>query len=98
MELDRKFQMAMTCGSVTIGSLHPDRQYFIVHAERVYKRYGQSVLFVILDSPTTTVKMFLSKCYYDVVSEEDIEDINSKRVLLYRIYKETCVKSKSYIL
>jgi len=32
------------------------------------------------------------------VSDEDIEDINSGRVLLYLVYKGTCPKSNSYVL
>jgi hypothetical protein len=70
-----------------VGSLHADHQYPIVHAERVNTRYVYSVLLAILDSPTTSVKLFLPKRYCDVVSDEDIEYIDSKRLLLYLICK-----------
>ena len=50
-----------------------------------------------LDSPNTILKVFLTKRYCDVMSDEDIEDINSKQVLLYLIYKGTCVKAILYI-
>jgi hypothetical protein len=90
MELDRKFEIATSCRSVTLGSLEPDQQYPIVHAERINTRYGQSVLLAILDSPTTSIKVFMPKRYGDVVSEEDLRVINSKRMILYLIYKGTC--------
>ena len=49
-------------------------------------------------SPTTSVKLFLTKRYCDVKSDEDIEDINSKRVLLYLIYEGKFVMTIAYIL
>ena len=85
MELDRKFENATSYRSVSVGSLEPDQQYPIVHAERINTRYCQSVLLAILDSPTTSVKVFLPRRYGDVVSDEDLQFINSKRVALYLI-------------
>jgi len=55
MDLDRKFEIATSCRSVSLGSLEPDRPCPIVHAERINTRYGQSVLVAILDSQTTSV-------------------------------------------
>ena len=98
MMLDCKFEIDTSCRSVSIGSLEPDQQYPIVHAERINTRYGQSVLLDILDSPTTSVKVLLPKRYGDVLSDEDLQVINSKRVTLYLISKGTCLKSNSYIL
>ena len=89
MELDRKFEIATSSRSVSLGSLGPDQQYHIVHAERINTRYGQSVLLAILDSSTTSVN-FLPRRYDDVVSDEDLQVINSIRVALYVIYKRTC--------
>ena len=59
---------------------------------------GHSVLLPILDSLTSTVKVFLPKRYCDVISDEDIEEINSKRVILYLNYSGTCVNSYLYIM
>ena len=98
MDTVRKFQMSTSGRSVPVGSLHPDHQYPIVHAERVITRYAHSVRLAILDSPTTSVKLVLPKRYGDVVSDEVIEDSNSKRVLLYLIYRRTCAKTNPYIL
>ena len=53
-----------------------------MHAERVTTRYGQSVLVAIMDSPRSSVKLFLPRCYGDVVSDDDLEAINTQRVAL----------------
>ena len=98
MELDRNFKIATSFRSVELGSLEHDQQYPIVHAERINTRSGQSVQLTILDSPSTSVKAFLPKRYGDVVSDEALQFINSKRVTIYLIYKENCPKSNSYIL
>jgi hypothetical protein len=98
MELDRKFEIATSCRSVSLWSLEPDRAYPIVHAERINTRYGQSVLVAIVDSPSSSVKVFLPRRYDDVLSDEDLEAINSQRVALLLMYKGTCPRSNSYIL
>ena len=98
MELGHKFENATSCRSVSLGSLEPDQQYPIVHAERINTRYGQSVLLTILDSPNTSVKFFLPRRYGDMVSDEELQVINSKRVTLYLIYMGTCPKLNSYVL
>jgi hypothetical protein len=97
MELARNFEIASSCRSVTLGSIEPDQQYPVVHAERINTRYDQSVLLAILDSPATTVKLFLPKRDGDV-SDEVLEVVNCKRVVLYLIYKGKCPKTNSYIL
>ena len=98
MKLDRKFEIPTSYRSVSLGSLEPDRAYPIVHAERKNTRYGHSVLVAIMDSPSSSVKVFLPKRYGDVVSDEDLEDINAQRVALLLIYKRTCLRPNSYIL
>jgi len=78
--------------------LEDNQQYPIFHAERINTRYSQSVLLAILDTPTISVKVLLPKRYGDVVSEEDLQVMNTKHVELYLIYKGTCPKTYSYIL
>jgi len=80
------------------GVVRTRPRYPIVHAELMNTRYGQSVLVGILNSPTTSVNVFVPRRYGDVVSDEDLEAINSKRLALCLIYKGTCPRSNSYIL
>jgi hypothetical protein len=84
--------------SVSLGNLETDRAYPIVHAERTNMRYGQNVLVTITDSPNSSAKFFLPRLYGDVVSEEDLDAVNSQRLALILIYKGTCPRSNSYIL
>ena len=77
MELDRKFEIAILCRSVSLCCLEPDNAYPIVHAERIKTRYWQRVLVAIMDSPTSSVKIFLPRRYGFVVSDKDLEAINS---------------------
>ena len=51
-----------------------------------------------MDSPTSYVKVFLLRPFGDVVSDEDLEAINTQRVALLLAYKGTCARSNSYIL
>ena len=53
-------------------SLELEQLYPIVGAERKNTRYCQSVLLAILDSATTSVKIFLPKRYGSVVSTEGL--------------------------
>ena len=41
----------------------------------------------IMDSPTSSVKVFLSRRYRDVMSDEDLEAINTQHVALFLFYK-----------
>ena len=95
MELDRKFEIAQSCRLVSLGSLEPDRAYPIVLAERINTRYGQSVLVCIMDSPICSVKVFLPRRYGNVVSDEDLEAINTQRVALLLVYKGKYARSNS---
>jgi len=47
---------------------------------------------------TNIVQVFLPKRYSDVVSDSDIDAINSKTVSLLLVYKGVCESSKSYLL
>jgi len=98
MELDRKFEITTSCRSASLCSLEPDRLYPIVHALRLNTRYGQSILVAIMDSPTSSVTVFLPRRCGDVVSDGDLEAINSQRVALRLTYKGTCWISNSNIL
>ena len=51
-----------------------------------------------MDSPTSSVKVFLSRRYRDVMSDEDLEAINTQRVALLLVYKGKYARSNSYIL
>ena len=90
MELDRKFEIATSFRSISLGSLETEHAYPIVHVERINTRYGQSFLVAMMNSPSSSVRFFLPRRYGDVVSDEDLNAINSQRVALLLIYNGTC--------
>ena len=98
MDIKTRFQAVTSCSSEKICALEVARKYPIIRAERVETKFGQAVLLTILDSPMKSIKVFLPKRYSALMTDDDIEDIKSKRVSLNLIYKETCMKTNSYIL
>jgi hypothetical protein len=98
MDISKRFQEATSTQAVRISSLENDRKYPIVHADRITTKFGPTVLFSIKDNPYNIVKCFLPKRYSSVITDVDIDSINSKTVSLNLIYKGLCEKSKSYKL
>jgi hypothetical protein len=98
MDLERKFQETTSYHSVKISSLEVDRKYPITHTQIIVTKFRPIVLMSIRDAPFHTVKVIMTKRYGSAFSDADIEDINTAKVSLHLIYKETCDKTKSYIL
>jgi hypothetical protein len=87
MLLTNTFKDAASSYAIKISSFETDRKYRIVKAERVTTKFGPTVLLTIRDSQyNTNVKIFMSKQYTSVFSDEDIESINSQKVSLNLIY------------
>jgi hypothetical protein len=98
MDLVQKFQAAKLCRHVNIGSLAIGRPYPIQYAERVTTRYGSSVVMVLQDSPTSTVRVFIPRRYGILINDADMTNINTRAVALNLIYSGTCDTTNSYIL
>ena len=49
-------------------------------------------------SDTGVVQVFLPQCYCDVMTDADLDSINSKAVSLNIVYKGVCESSKAYLL
>ena len=60
-------------------------------------KYGPSVVLTLRISETNIVQVFLPKRYIEVISDSNIDDINSKAVSLHLVYKGVCESSKSYL-
>jgi formylmethanofuran dehydrogenase subunit D len=98
MDLITKFQAANACTSVKIGALEVDSKYPIFSVERVTTRYGSTVLMVLRDSTMSMIRVFLPRRYASIITDDDIEQINSHTVPLYVVYKGTHVTTNSYIV
>jgi uncharacterized protein (DUF58 family) len=98
MDLVQKFQAANLCRHVNIGSLAIGRPYPIQYAVRVTTRYGSSVVMVLQDSPTSTVRVIIPRRYGVLITDSDMTNINSRAVALNLIYSGTCATTNSYML
>jgi hypothetical protein len=98
MYLARKFLEASACITVKIESLDYEKPYPIQHAQRVGTRFWPTVLLSICDSEFTLKKVFLPRSYSEVVTDEDIDRINSGRAKLYLIYSGVCAQTNGFLL
>ena len=97
MDLAKSFEVATAYTSVNLTSLESNKLYPIFRAE-ITTKYGPTVLLTLRVSETGIVQVFLPKRYSDVMSDEDMDSINSKAVSLHLVYKGVCEISKSYLL
>jgi len=74
------------------------KMYHIVRAKRINTKFGSTFLLSIRDSEAKIVKIFLSKRYGDVVSDGDMNKINSKTVSQNLIFKGICDTSLSFLM
>jgi len=98
MDLTKRFEEATAYASVNVNTLEPHKLYAIISPKRIPTKYGLSVVLPLRIAETNNVQGFLPKRYSDVVSDADIDAINSKAVSLHLMYKGVCESSKSYLL
>jgi len=98
MDLAKRSEEATAYASVSIASLETHRQYPIVRAKRLSTKFRMSVVFTLWSSDTNVVQVFLPQRYSDVVTDTDIESINSGTVELNLVYKGVCESSRAYLL
>ena len=83
MDLTKRFEEATAYASVNVNTLEPHKVYPIIRAKRIPTKYGLSVVLNLRTAETNIVQVFLPKRYSDVVSEADINAINSKAVSMH---------------
>ena len=96
--LAKRFDEATVYESVNVNSLQPHIFYAILKAKRIPTKYGPSIVLTIRISETRIVQVFLPKHYSEIMSDTDINDINSKAVSLHLVYKGICESTKAYFL
>ena len=98
MDFAKRFAEATAYATVNIISLKINKMYPIVNFKRVTTKHGPTLLLSIRESEESIVQLFLPKRYCAVISDDDMEKINTKAVSLYLVYKCLCGTSKSYFL
>ena len=54
-----------------------DRRYPILEGYRADTRYGPTVIFKLSETENSTIKICLPKRYVDVITDQDLDDLNS---------------------
>jgi len=98
MDLTKRFEEATAYASVNVTSLEPHKLYPIIKAKRIRTKYVPTVVLTLRVSKTYIVQVFLLKLYSEIMSDTDIDSINSKAVSLHLVYKGFCESSKAYLL
>ena len=93
MDLAKRFEEATSCTSDNLSSLGINKLYPIVRAKRITTKYGPTLLLSLRDSEASMVQIVLPKRYCVVISDDDMDKINSKAVSLNLVYKGICEAS-----
>jgi len=80
MDLSKRFEETNAYASVNVSTLEPHKMYPIIRAKRIPTKYGLSVVLTLRIAETNIVQVLLPKRYSDVVSDSDMDAINSKAV------------------
>ena len=75
--MEHKFQQVSISRLVPASSLTVDRRYPILEGYRADTRYGPTVILKLSETEDNTLKICLPKRYVDVLTDQDITDLNS---------------------
>jgi len=97
-DLAKCFEESTAYASDNFTSFEPHKFYPIIRAKRIATKYLPTVLLTLRVSETSIVQVFLPKRYSEMMSDTDIDSINSKAVSLHLVYKGVCESSMSSLL
>ena len=83
---------------VSVTELYLNRKYSILRAKRLTTRFGPTVVLTIPEAGANPAQIFLPRRYSDVITDTDIEHINSNTVFLHLVYRGVCSTTKAYLL
>jgi len=69
-----------------------------MNAGRTTTKFGQSIVIKIKDNSNNTFRVFLSKIYFNVFTDEDINDINKEKIKLLIAYQGKYERTGVYAL
>jgi hypothetical protein len=98
MDLVRKCNEEATCDLIAIDKLQVEVNHQILRAERVYTRYGPSVVLTLRGPESRRYRVYLPKRYCALIIDEDITAINDILIVLNLIYKGTCRATSQHLL
>jgi hypothetical protein len=78
MDIVRKFDEA-TCDIIPIDTMQVDVPHPILREERVYTRYGPSVVFTLQGPASRRYRVYLPRRHCALVTDDDINEINDRK-------------------
>jgi len=82
---------------LSLSELDVNRKYRILRAKRLTTRFGPTVVLTVKGEDAAPAQMFLPRRYSDVISDTDIEQINSNAVFLHLVFNDVCPTTKAYL-
>jgi hypothetical protein len=98
MDLVRKFDEEAPCDIIPIDNLQVDVPHPILRAERVYTRYGPTILFTLQGPESRRYRVYLPRRHAALVTDDDIIEINDRKAVLNLVFKGTCLNIKTDLL
>jgi len=77
LQMEQKFQQVSFSRLVPASSLTVDRRYPILEGYRADTRYEPTVILKLSETENSTIKICLPKRYVDVLTDQDLTDLNS---------------------
>jgi hypothetical protein len=87
MSLNQKFKEALSGLTMSVSALRHDARYRVMQAKRIETRHGTRVVLTLLEEDDRIIRMFLPKCYGKAMEDSDTQDINTRRLQYYLIYR-----------
>jgi hypothetical protein len=98
MSLNQKFKEALSRLTMSVSALRLDERYRVTHAKSIETRHVTRVVLTLLEEDDRVVSVFLPKRYGDAMEDSDIDDINTRRLQYYLIYRgKSSVSSALYV-
>jgi len=86
MDLAQKFEGVACEKTISVTDLDLNRKYRILRAKGLTTRFGPTVLLTIRGEGAAPCQIFLPRRYSHVITDTDIEQINSNAVFLHLVY------------
>ena len=97
VDLAKKFE-GVACETTLFHRIGPEPEISLSQAKRFTTRIAATVVLTVKGEGATPSQVFLPRRYCDVITDTDIEQINSIAVFLHLVYKGVCPTTEAYLL
>ena len=98
MDLAQRFEEATSYATISINSLEIYKLYPIVSTKGMTTKYGPTILLSIRETEARIFQLFIPKLHFAVISDDDMDKINTKAGSLNLVFKGLYETSKLYLL